>query len=141
MPADLIAARTVVLNRDGWSCVVCGNRHDEVHHRFRRGMGGSKDPDIHAPWNLLCLCRAHHREAESERAYARHVTGLCVPSLTLARVTPVRTGLMGWALPSAGGTWLPICAASAAADQLQAHIIAARCGLLDPTDRGEGANR
>lgn len=127
--ADLIEARQVVLNRDGWSCVVCGVRHDEVHHRFRRGMGGSKDPDIHAPFNLLCLCRTHHLDAESQRTTARTITGVCVPTLELARTTPVRHYLFGWALPTAGGTWLPICHRAAADDQEQARRIAEMNGL------------
>ena len=104
MTAGLDKARRVVIARDGGACVMCGNRFDEVHHRYRRGMGGSSDPEIHNPANLLCLCSAHHRRAESEREGFATTTGVCVPSLPAAFLTPVRMTL-GWALPTTGGTW------------------------------------
>ena len=33
---------------------------DPPHHIFNKGMGGSSNPDIHDPSNLITLCRYHH---------------------------------------------------------------------------------
>jgi hypothetical protein len=54
----------VVAARDWWSCVHCGKNIAgsergtdwSIHHRIPRGMGGTKDPRINAPANLLVLC-------------------------------------------------------------------------------------
>lgn len=80
----------------------------EVHHRYRRGMGGSKDPEINSPVNLLSLCMFHHAEAESRRSEVAGPQGLCVPTLALAHTVPVKTW-QGWAVPTDRGTWLTIC--------------------------------
>src|SRR4029077_18108047 len=92
---------------DGGLCVACGTRFEEIHHRYRRGMGGSSDPEINSPANLLCLCGFHHRLAESQRTDAATVTGYCVPTLPAAFLTPVRSW-QWWELLTAGGTvlWL-----------------------------------
>lgn len=130
MTGGLEQARAIVIARDGNACVVCGQRFDEVHHRYRRGMGGSKDPNIHSPVNLLCLCSFHHRTAESLRTDVATPTGLCVPSLAAAYLTPVTHWAFGWALPYEGGTWRPVCPGFAAVDADQAKAIAYRVGLL-----------
>lgn len=121
--------RQIAIHRDGGVCVICCQGFDEVHHRYRRGMGGSKDPDIHSPVNLLCLCRHHHAEAESLRTDVAAPNGLCVPNLPEAFLSPVRTYL-GWALPTVGGTWLPLCAHHQATDTAGARSIAYRLGVL-----------
>lgn len=33
-----------------------------VHHRRMKGMGGSADPSVNEPDNLVVLCDTHHRE-------------------------------------------------------------------------------
>lgn len=99
--------RDVVIGRDSGLCVVCGDRFEEIHHRYRRGMGGSSDPESNSPANLLCLCRIHHREAESRRADVSAPLGLCVPNLGAAFLTPVRS-FQWWELLTAGGTALPL---------------------------------
>jgi hypothetical protein len=75
-------AETVVA-RDQWSCVGCGmgimglerGVGWSIHHRIPRGMGGSKDPKISAPSNLVVLCGSGstgcHGDAESYRDAAR----------------------------------------------------------------------
>lgn len=101
------ADRDVVIGRDGGLCTACPNRFDEIHHRYRRGMGGSSDPEINSPANLICLCAFHHRQAESLRETMSAVYGYCVPTLPAAFLTPVRSW-HGWQLLTAGGTVLPL---------------------------------
>ena len=56
------AVRALVLDRDHWTCVPSldcppGPRTGLVlHHRLNRGMGGSTDPAVNEPWNLLVAC-------------------------------------------------------------------------------------
>ena len=54
------ATRDTVLERDDWRCVACGrvvlNQQFSVQHRRARGSGGSSDPRINAPSNLILLC-------------------------------------------------------------------------------------
>jgi hypothetical protein len=48
-----------------------------VHHLKPKGMGGSRDPQIHASSNLLSLCDRHHTHihSHSTRSYE---TGLLI---------------------------------------------------------------
>lgn len=72
--------RDLVFDRDGGSCVRCGNRADVTHHRSPRGMGGSsRDPSTHLPSSLVALCHADHAWVESWRAEATHL-GYLVPA-------------------------------------------------------------
>jgi 5-methylcytosine-specific restriction enzyme A len=53
--------RQVVLERDSWSCVCCGDPIDlprgySLQHRLARGGGGTSDPEINSPANLITLC-------------------------------------------------------------------------------------
>jgi hypothetical protein len=52
--------RLTVLERDEYRCSVCGQSVLEIpfniHHRRNRGAGGSSDPAINAPSNLLTVC-------------------------------------------------------------------------------------
>jgi hypothetical protein len=100
---SLVDARQTVIHRDGGVCVACGQRFEEIHHRFRRGMGGSKHPDIHSPANLLSLCGSHHRQAESLRTDVSAVNGWCVPTLAASFLTPVLT-IAGWFVLNDRGT-------------------------------------
>jgi hypothetical protein len=128
----LADTRLTVIDRDGNSCVRCGRKREEIHHRYRRGMGGSTDPMIHNPANLICLCAEHHQSAESKRTKAREVEGLCVPTLDRAPVTPVLT-LTGWRLPTVAGTWLQVCQTYQASNVDDAMMTAWRIGLIGGT--------
>lgn len=53
------ATRDLVLERDDYSCFCCGKpllgEQYSLQHRDARGMGGSSDPLIHSPANLILL--------------------------------------------------------------------------------------
>lgn len=70
----------VVRQRSRGLCeyVDCGSAGEQFHHRFPRRMGGSRASWIHAPCNLLHLCREHHEWVESHRMFAKR-DGLIVP--------------------------------------------------------------
>ncbi|MBA9003696.1 HNH endonuclease [Thermomonospora cellulosilytica] len=67
-----LTVRLLVLQRDGWACVLCGGRDDlQLHHRKPRRMGGRADGSpINSPANLVTLCADDHAWAESRRAEA-----------------------------------------------------------------------
>ena len=52
--------RRIVLERDEYRCALCGiglaGRPYSIHHRRNRGAGGSSDPAINSPANLLSVC-------------------------------------------------------------------------------------
>lgn len=78
----------LVLKRSRGVCEVCGSLGEQIHHRKPRGMGGSKDPAINSPANLLLLCSRCHAGVESDRDDARE-RGLLVRFDSLPTVTPV----------------------------------------------------
>lgn len=52
---------TKVLERDGYTCVVCKQPYAHLHHRRPKRMGGSRLPDTDTVVNLICLCEPCHR--------------------------------------------------------------------------------
>lgn len=54
------STRELVWERDEGRCALCGtsllDRQSAVHHRRNRGSGGSSDPAINSPANLLSVC-------------------------------------------------------------------------------------
>lgn len=63
--------RSDVLERDQHTCLRCGDRAQDVHHRVARGQGGSSRPAIAFGLpNLVSLCRACHEHIESNRREA-----------------------------------------------------------------------
>ena len=61
----------LVLDRAADQCERCWSLNPaDVHHRRARGMGGTRDPEIHSPANLAVLCRDCHTWVEHNRAEA-----------------------------------------------------------------------
>lgn len=62
----------LVLARAAESCERCGFAPpSQLHHRKPRGAGGTSDPAINLPSNLLALCAPCHLEVERDRDVAR----------------------------------------------------------------------
>lgn len=98
--------RLVVVSRAGGSCELCGVPvavvDDDgqvtpvaaysIHHRQPRGMGGTDDPAVNSPANLLLLCGTGtsgcHGLVESQRAMAV-TNGWLVPRPTDPATVPV----------------------------------------------------
>lgn len=67
--------RRMVVARARWACERCGHsilssKGSDIHHRKPRRMGGTSDPAINSPANLVLLCRDCHRDIESNRLLA-----------------------------------------------------------------------
>jgi hypothetical protein len=101
LPASGLAlaeARTVVAERSGGLCELCGHHAAvQFHHRKPRGIGGSssRNPAIHAPTNLLHLCQ--HCRGDAEQHPDRWDFGWKVH----CRADPARVPVLyraGWAL-------------------------------------------
>lgn len=64
----------LVINRALMACERCGAAVSQggcqVHHRKPRGSGGSSDPEINSPANLLLLCPTCHLQVERDRSVA-----------------------------------------------------------------------
>jgi 5-methylcytosine-specific restriction protein A len=102
--------RQAVMERDGFQCVRCGNvvsgepgRDFSLQHRIPRGMGGSRDPRLNLPSNLILLdgsgTTGCHGEVESHRADAE-TDGYLVPRTLHPTEVPVTVAV--W--PASGNT-------------------------------------
>lgn len=80
--------RRLVAERDGYLCVNCSRVAVDIQHRCARGMGGTDDPAVNSPVNLLLLCRHCHRAAES-RDIAMHGRGMWLNSWENPAEVPV----------------------------------------------------
>lgn len=62
------AVRDIVHARSGYVCEKCGKRRaEQIHHRTGRQMGGSREPWVNLPGNLLDLCTPCHDEVTNTR--------------------------------------------------------------------------
>lgn len=91
--------RAAVYERDGHACARCGSGGPlTLQHRTGRGMGGSRDPRINAPSNLITLCGSGttgcHGVVESTPRLSR-LTGWAVARHDDPAEIPVQT-LSGW---------------------------------------------
>lgn len=68
------ATRKVVLARDDYQCLRCLGEAHHVHHRLRKGAGGTLDETIkYGLANCVSLCASCHREihASPEISYSQ----------------------------------------------------------------------
>lgn len=104
------AVLTLVKARAGGRCERCAfpvPRDAETHHRIPRGMGGSRDPRINLPSNLVSICRSCHRWAESHRDDA-YRTGWLVHRTAEPLNAPLDSRLHGCVLLADDGSIRPI---------------------------------
>lgn len=81
--------RQLIIDRAGRICERCEIAPGEqIHHRRPRMAGGTKDPRINLPSNLVLLCGACHRWVESHREDARE-DGWLLRSVAEAATVPV----------------------------------------------------
>ncbi len=105
------AARRIVRQRDGHRCQMCGasvlNIPSSVHHRRRRGMGGSAL--LERASNLVRLCgdgvRGCHGFVESNRTHAGEI-GWLLGFLDNPESTPLLC-FDGWHLLDDSGNRVP----------------------------------
>lgn len=77
--ADFADQAELVFVRDGYSCVRCGRRGSQRHHRVPRGMGGaSRSTSAHNPSRQISVCLDCHEWIESHREIATEL-GYLVP--------------------------------------------------------------
>lgn len=66
-PETWSTVREKILERDNHCCQLCGSPKElEVHHIFPRSQAWYGDP-IHAPVNLITLCRCCHSWVHGEK--------------------------------------------------------------------------
>lgn len=107
----------LIRDRDNWACVHCGCdaiyaakfRGLTTQHRKARGMGGTTDPAINSPSNLITLCGSGttgcHGWVEDNPTQA-HQLGLAVWSHEDPLQVPVHTR-QGWRLLDNDGLAVP----------------------------------
>lgn len=87
--------RQLVAGRFGGACVRCGRPGATVQHRKPRRMGGSSDPAINRPSNLVWVCGTGttgcHGHMESQRHEA-YVNGWLLHD----RQTPLLVPVLLW---------------------------------------------
>ncbi|NEW33807.1 HNH endonuclease [Nocardia cyriacigeorgica] len=102
--------RLLVATRAGGRCERCACAlpigGGDIHHRKPRRMGGTRDPQINAPSNLVAVCRPCHDWAESHRTRAL-ADGWLIPSTGDPASTPVWSGLYGRVLLADDGGTIP----------------------------------
>lgn len=118
--------RELVMERDGYRCVKCGlpvsgepGRDYSLQHRVPRGMGGSRDPRLNLPSNLILLhgsgVTGCHGNVESNRTAAlaygylvpRHADPADVPVLVTTRPgNGVELPEIEWRLFDDQGGWV-----------------------------------
>ncbi|WP_280427190.1 HNH endonuclease [Nocardia brasiliensis] len=58
----------LIRDRSAGICEICGwAEGQQIHHRRPRKMGGTRDPQINSPANLLHLCNLCHAVVEGNR--------------------------------------------------------------------------
>lgn len=113
------ATRELVDERDDWHCACCGNsvygRPFSRQHRIARGMGGTSDPALNRPSNIVLLCGSAtspggcHLACE-QREERLHALGFWLNSWENPAAVPVAHASYGWVLllPDGGVDVLPL---------------------------------
>lgn len=88
-----IGQRAAVMARAGNCCERCGRSiadyPADLHHRKPRRSGGTSDPAINDPHNVVAICRDCHDEIESHRTKAL-ADGWIVASWDEPETVPLR---------------------------------------------------
>ncbi len=111
------STRDLVMERDEYTCFRCGapllTAPRSLQHRDARGMGGSSDPLIHSPANLILLCGTAnspdgcHWLAE-QRGEDANVAGFWLRNGRVPADTPVLHWRLGPVFLDHGGGMTPI---------------------------------
>lgn len=110
--------RDLIKQRDDWTCASCSKpitgiagRDYSVQHRIARGPGGTSDPAINSPANLILLCGSAttgcHGIAES-RDQTMHARGFWLNTWENPATFPVDHAVHGWVLLLEDGGIEPI---------------------------------
>jgi 5-methylcytosine-specific restriction protein A len=103
------------MERAGNRCEHCGKPitgEHSIHHRLPRGMGGSKNPALNQPSNLVLLCGSAttpggcHTHIEKFRRVAI-ATGWIVPRTADPARAPIKFPTGHWYLLADDGTLIP----------------------------------
>lgn len=104
-------AKRLVHDRDSETCLNCGRRGTDVHHRVRRGMAGTSDPRIFVGMaNLALVCRPCHSLAHKADDPEMGVKGYRLETWQ----SPERVPL--WLAGENGGSWIWLTASGEYAD-------------------------
>jgi len=102
------ATRFTVYARAGYRCERCLDATPflNIHHRCPRQMGGTRNPDIHKPANLIVLCGSGtsgcHGWVESNRDKARSQGYLLFRIDNAEEIPFIDNDLNGWKLDNMG---------------------------------------
>jgi 5-methylcytosine-specific restriction protein A len=110
------STKDLVKERDDWTCSCCGNPivgPFSIQHRVARGQGGTSNPAINSPANLILLCGSAtspggcHLRAES-RDSEMHDLGFWLQNHEDPATFPVAHAVHGWVLLLEDGGVEPI---------------------------------
>jgi hypothetical protein len=111
---DWRSIREKLHERAGGRCEISGIPLGDswaVHHRRKKGMGGTALPDVHALPNLLALSHQAHNlrrpSAHLDVAWAE-ARGFTLPAWSIPRLTPVYLLCRKWVLLTATGDYFPL---------------------------------
>lgn len=82
--------RSLIWDRDKYSCRRCGRLGEQIHHRRPRQMGGTRRRWVNQPANLVLLCIRCHQWVELHRELATE-QGWLVPEGYGPQAIPIQT--------------------------------------------------
>lgn len=91
--------RSLVMERDDWTCQRCGKAITEgveysLQHRLARGSGGTSDPAINSPANLIVLCGS-----ATTNCHGAVTNGDLIEATDLGYVIPLNRNLIPSQMP------------------------------------------